>query len=410
MRLYVLSLRNLLRKPKRTGLTLATIIVSLSTLMILGGYYEYNYWGLRESFIRSQLAHIQVYPKAYLDNRDVNPYRYSLPQDEAFLEFFDSLAEVQIASPRVIYWAVLEGSEDASELIEVRGVIPERENLVNTFFTYKRGHDLSSRFPHGAELGKSLAESLNVRPGDDFFLSVVQESGAHNYDSFTARSVIGSYSSEFDARILRIPMEAAQHLAGFYGYQELVLLLSKDAAIAEVVAVIQARAERAEWDLHVTTWEEHAGYYAQVVSFYGGYFKIIFIIVGVLSFFSIFNALLMAYFERITELGTLRSFGMPQSVLVRIMLLEGVWLGIAGTLGAYVCTLVLAAVTNAVGGIPMPPPPGLTTSVDVMIRLTPNLFVTSAALGICISVFASILPICKTLSMSIMDQIHYNEA
>lgn len=409
MRDLSMAIRNLGRNTRRTILTLLTIAAGLSSLMILGGYYEYNYWGLRESLIRSQLGHLQIYPQGYREARDADPYHSALPDQKELEKFLSSLEEVQVVSPHLLFWGVADAGQGRSALVEVRGVLPEQENLINTFFTYKNGRDMTSRAPLGAELGRSLADNLKISSGEEFFLTAVDPRGQQNSLLLQTQGVIGSYSQDFDARVLRVPLQTAQELTGFPGVQEIILLLKNDSLQESVREKIRAEAGRRGWALEVTQWQDHAGYYLQVVEFYGGYFRIMLFIVAVVSFFSTFNALLMAFFERITEVGTLRSFGAPGAAIVRMMLLEGLVLGAAGTMGAMVLTVLLSGLIGLMGGIPMPPPPGLTTSVAVMIRLTPGLFILAGALGLSVPLLASIVPIIRTLRMEVLDQIRFNE-
>ncbi len=404
-----MAVKNLGRNTKRTVLTLLTISVGLTALMILGGYYEYNYWGLKESLIRSQLGHIQIYPEGYRKFRDSDPYNSALADLQGLTAFLENLPGVAVVSPHQIFWGVVDAGPGGSSLVEVRGVLPEKENIINTFFTYKSGRDLSVRDPLGAEIGKTLAQNLKLEPKADFYLSTITPQGEQNVLMLRTQGVIGSYSQDFDARILRVPLETAKGLTGFSGVQELIILLKDENRLAETMEAIRTKSAALGWNLEVTSWQDHAGYYLQVVEFYGGYFRIMLFIVTLVSFFSTFNALLMAFFERITEVGTLRSFGAPNTSIARMMVLEGLVLGFAGTLGAYGFSGILVLIITFMGGVPMPPPPGLTTSVSVMIRLSPGLFLLAGVIGLSVPLLASVFPIIKTLRMPILDQIRFNE-
>ena len=324
-----MAVKNLGRNTKRTVLTLLTISVGLTALMILGGYYEYNYWGLKESLIRSQLGHIQIYPEGYRKFRDSDPYNSSIEDLHGLTAFLENLPGVAVVSPHQIFWGVVDAGPGGSSLVEVRGVLPEKENIINTFFTYKSGRDLSVRDPLGAEIGKTLAQNLKLEPKADFYLSTITPQGEQNVLMLRTQGVIGSYSQDFDARILRVPLETAKGLTGFSGVQELIILLKDENRLAETMEAIRTKSAALGWNLEVTSWQDHAGYYLQVVEFYGGYFRIMLFIVTLVSFFSTFNALLMAFFERITEVGTLRSFGAPNTSIARMMVLEGLVLGFA---------------------------------------------------------------------------------
>ena len=56
-----LAFRNIFRNRMRTGLTLAAILSGVSAIILSGGFVEDVFIQLRESTIRSQLGHLQVF-------------------------------------------------------------------------------------------------------------------------------------------------------------------------------------------------------------------------------------------------------------------------------------------------------------------------------------------------------------
>jgi putative ABC transport system permease protein len=405
----VMAIRNLIRHWKRNLLVSGTIVVGILSIIIIGGYYEYNYWGLRESMIRSQFGHIQIYPKGFLENRDVNQFGYKIDNFDEVMKFSKSLPDVVVVTPRLEYMALMNTPDGRSKIVNVRGVIPEEEGLIVTFVTHKEGISLRSKDKDSVEVGYTLSKEMDLKLGSQFFLTVVKVDGEQNAMAFNVKSIVGSYSEEFDRRIVRMNLKTAQELIGFPYVQEIVVLLNDTDKTGEIKRMIEKEISSRGWRLEVTDWLYHAGYYVQVVEFYGGYFRIILSIIVIVVFFVSLITSLMSFFERITEVGTIRSFGANNGTIFKMFFYEGFVMGVFSTVMGVLLGLGVASIINLLGGIYMPPPPGLTTSVMVKIIVKPNLILISSVVGVLIPIISALIIFFKTIRMTVVEQIKVNE-
>jgi len=388
---------------------MAGIMAGVTCILIVGGYYEYNYWGLRESFIRSQYGHIQITLKGYKAQKIEEPFRYLIPSSEKLVTLLEQLEEVEVVVPYLTFFGILETPTGNSELVMVRGVKPEAERQLTTFFTRKLGKDLTDQDRGMAELGFELARKTGLEIGSEFWLTTITADGTQNAIPLTVKGIIGSYSADFDARILRLPLGTAQLLTGARGIQELVVLLRSTEKTVEMRQKIQQLLQQEGWDLEVSTWQEQTGYYSQVVQFYGGYFRLIFVIVVVVAFSTTLNTMIMGLFERMGEIGTLRSFGANRWFLLRLFLAEGLMFGLGGTVAGFLLSLGITVGIHLAGGIPMAPPPGLTTRVSVYILFTPFTVGIATLTGLAVPLLATLFPACRILRADIIDQIRSGE-
>ena len=77
MALYLkLAIRNVFRNRRRTLITLAAMGFGAAAIIVFGGFVHSIYFGVRESTIRSQVGHIQIYRKGYSDKGNLAPYDY----------------------------------------------------------------------------------------------------------------------------------------------------------------------------------------------------------------------------------------------------------------------------------------------------------------------------------------------
>jgi ABC-type transport system, involved in lipoprotein release, permease component len=74
--------------------------------------------------------------------------------------------------------------------------------------------------------------------------------------------------------------------------------------------------------------------------------------------FSITNTLNLTMQERIREIGTIRSLGTTRLQVGKIFISESFLIGLIGGFLGIIAGYAMAALLNAMGGIPIPPPPG----------------------------------------------------
>src|SRR3954465_15612226 len=91
MALYLkLAIRNVFRNRRRTLITLAAMGFGAAAIIVFGGFVHSIYFGVRESTIRSQVGHIQIYRKGYSEKGNLAPYDFLI----AF--FFNDTATPEI--------------------------------------------------------------------------------------------------------------------------------------------------------------------------------------------------------------------------------------------------------------------------------------------------------------------------
>src|SRR5213594_2738695 len=77
MALYVkLAIRNVFRNRRRTLITVAAMGFGTAAIILFGGFVNSVYIGVRESTIRSQIGHIQLYRKGFSDKGNLAPFDY----------------------------------------------------------------------------------------------------------------------------------------------------------------------------------------------------------------------------------------------------------------------------------------------------------------------------------------------
>ena len=71
--LIYLAALNTLRNTRRSLITILSIAVGCTALITFGAFINFSFEGLRETTIRTQLGHMQIYAKGYWEKRIVDP-------------------------------------------------------------------------------------------------------------------------------------------------------------------------------------------------------------------------------------------------------------------------------------------------------------------------------------------------
>src|ERR1700756_3104452 len=102
MALYLkLAVRNVFRNRRRTLITLAAMGFGAAAIIVFGGFVHSIYWGVRESTIRSQIGHIQLYRKGFSEKGNLAPYDYLIRDYDALRAELAGLEHVKTVTARL---------------------------------------------------------------------------------------------------------------------------------------------------------------------------------------------------------------------------------------------------------------------------------------------------------------------
>lgn len=401
--LLKLALRNTLRQKVRSGMTLAAIIFGVTGLILAGGFVQDIFIQLGEAIIHSQTGHLQVFKKDFLEKGTRSPERFLIDQPEKLAAGIAKHPEVDAVMSRLYFSGLLNnGKRDLAIIGE--GVEPDKEAKLGSFITIAAGRQLAKADRDGILLGQGVAKTLGLVPGDRVTLVLNAAEGAMNTMDFEVVGVFQSFSKDFDARAVRIPLDAAQELLQTKGANLLVVALHKtedtDAVHAKLVAELGSQ-------LDVRTWNSLSDFYDKAVQLYDRQFGVLQFIILLMVLLSVANSVNMSVFERQGEFGTMQALGNQSRDIVKMVILESAFLGLTGAVLGVLLGITAALTISAIG-IPMPPPPNANLGYTAYIRIVPLTLVTSALVGFVATVLASIVPAYKVTRMQVVDALRQN--
>jgi lipoprotein-releasing system permease protein len=239
----------------------------------------------------------------------------------------------------------------------VRGVLPEQERTATGLAQRVIAGSLDALKPgeYGTVLGSALAHELNVRAGDSVVL--IAPAGTATPTGVVPRMrrfrVVGIFESgmyEFDRGLALVNLEDAAKLFRTQGVTGLRLAfadpLQAPKRVREVALSLGGPG------FYVNDWtQDHANFFRSIEITKSMMFMILLMIVAVAAF-NIVATLVMIVKEKQTDIAILRTLGAaPRNVLV-MFAIQGVLIGLAGTLlGAGLGTLVADNLQSLVGGL-----------------------------------------------------------
>jgi putative ABC transport system permease protein len=399
--------RNILRHNRRSLVTLLSVTSGVVAVILFGGFIQANYEGLRESVIRSQYGHLQIYQDGYTEQHRQSPDKFRLsPEQTRAITAIAEQSPQHVATSRRLEFTGLLGNNDLSEAALIRGVDPDGESLINSALTIIQGNELSTAEPQGVLLGEGLARAVNAKVGDELTLLVSTAGGVMNAVDVKVAGIFRSFAKEYDDRAMMMGLAHAQKALGTQGVDMVVLLIHDTLALPGVVEALDRAFQQAGLKVEHRAWYELATFYQKVVSLYDGFFVFIVAVIAVVVLFGIANTMMVSVMERTSEIGTLRALGTPQTGIVRQFLVEGLLLASLSALVG-VAVAVLAAKGISMLEIMMAPPPGSSRGYPLRIASVPLVWAVSVGGVMLIALVATYMPASSASRKPIVDALRH---
>jgi len=399
-----LALRNILRHKLRTAMTLAAIIFGVVGLILSGGFVEDIFLQLAETTIHSQSGHLQIYKSGFFAQGSRAPEKYLIDEPDSIRGALERFPEIDDTMARVNFSGLLNnGRTDLSIVGE--GVEADKEARLGSHLRISAGRQLGKADAYGILVGHGVAASLKLIPGERVTLLLNTAEGAMNSLEFEVVGVFQTFSKEFDARAVRIPLAAAQELLNTQGINRIVLSLKKTEDTERVTRSLAAQLDGALYELK--TWRQLNDFYQKTVDLYARQFGVLRLIVLIMVFLGVANTINMSVFERTGEFGTMMALGNTRMTIFQLVLLENVLLGLIGASVGALLGVAMAVLISTVG-IVMPPPPNANIGYTALIRIVPSVVVMAFLVGLIATILAAIFPASRVARTPIDEALRQN--
>ena len=399
--------RNLARQKVRTAMTLGSIMFGVVGLILSGGFIEDIFVQLREVTIHSRLGHLQISAQGYREHWTRDPGKYLLDQtvSSGITARLGEIPEVADSMQRLNFFGVINNGRNELPILG-EGIDAAREAAhFGRFFFVIEGRTLEAEDSHRILVGEGVAESLRLRPGALVTLLTHMPGGGLNSLEFEVVGIFRTFSREFDAHAVRLPLADAHTLLGTPGSHSVVVAL-EDTELTEEAA-LRIRDLFANEGLEIWTWLELDDFYRNTVKLYRSEFRVLQLIILLVVLLSVANSINMTAHERLGEFGTLRAIGLRERDITRLILLENAVLGLVGSLVGAGAGALLAVLISLIG-IPMPPPPNSSMGYTAEIRLVPEIIAIAVVVGLVATLVSAFLAARSVRQHSLVDSLREN--
>ena len=253
---------------------------------------------------------------------------------------------VHSAAPFIEGEAMLIGADQVSGVL-VRGVVPEREREVSAVANLLVEGSLADLQDGGYRivLGSDLAQHLAVQVGDHVIMVIprgrVTPAGVFpRMKTFRVSGIFHAGMYEYDRNQAFIHMGDAARLYQMGESVSGVRLSIVDPLIAP--EVVRDVAPRLDGAMYISDWtRSHANFFRSIQITKSMMFAILLLIMGVAAF-NIVSTLVMVVRDKQGDISILRTMGAGSLSVMKIFMVQGVLIGVLGTLGGLLLGILIA--------------------------------------------------------------------
>lgn len=386
-----LAARNLFRQARRNVLSMVSIVLGAMIIVVGTGLAR----GIDENAVRGQIdsltGHVMTVPEDYPESAFRHPVdgAYELtPQAIAWLDDNATAWTPRlIAAPRAIAGRDSMRVKLVGVDVNDAAVFHREQWVVHGAFPSKPGEILVAKGP---------AKLLDLEVGDVLTLETRTVDGAMNAMRYTVSGTMSASNPVIDNANVYLPIAAASEL------------LHAQGRVTHVASLVDHRDNYAPFaqavvgqmdGVRALTWKDEIQEILDLGQTRAAMFNVMGIAMLMMAATGIANTVLMAAFERVGEIGTLRSMGLQRSGVISMFAAEGFGMGLIGGLlgagsGGAICAYYatngidmnafLKGQEESIGGYPV--------SAMLYMDFSPTVVFVGLMMSVVVAVVASIYP------------------
>jgi ABC-type lipoprotein release transport system permease subunit len=334
MTLVKMAWRNLWRNPRRTVITLFSMTFGL-TMMIVG-------YALMDGMLDQMVhyatllgtGHVQVHHPDYLEDHSLYD---SIDDPESLLINVSSMG-LGSASPRVFATALVSSGQQSAGG-QLWGIDPDLEISVTELHKHvETGNWLTPSIKGKVVLGKNLARTLSVGPGDEIVVLTQAADGSLGNALYTVSGTLKSIGEGLDrGGVIMHIQDLTELLVMDDKIHEIAIRLNKPNELDTASLTLSKALDREKYK--VENWKQLFPELAEYLRVSSSSMAIILFIIFAVASLGIVNTQLMSLFERTREVGIMRALGLSPFSVAFLVLFETLFL------------IMIAAVAGGVAGV-----------------------------------------------------------
>jgi ABC-type lipoprotein release transport system permease subunit len=330
LKLWKIALRDILRNRRRSLLTLLAVVIGVSLLIFISGFYSGALQGSLDMSIQLQTSHLQVRAPSYDEDKVSMQWKDLLNDPQGLTAQIKAIKGVKDAAP-VLWGSGIVISGDESVGVKIDGIDPQSEIMAPIRQAVVAGQFPAADDRDGILVGKSLADDLGLAVGKNLVLVISTSNQTTDQATFTIRGLFDTGVGQYDDSTVYLPLAKAQAFTAAGDRASAIRVLLDDRGQVDAFA-----AAFKSPNLSVLTWRDLNSILIQTVNSSQVFMQMLYLIVLGMVAVVIANTLLMSVFERTREIGILTALGMKARQILSMFLMEAGMLGITGVIVGFI--------------------------------------------------------------------------
>jgi len=391
VKLFSMAWRNVWRNRRRTLVTVAAMTLAMVATINYSGLGSGYLYSMERNLLDLAMGDVQVFAPGYRDR----PSLYTRIGDAQ--DVLGKLDAVGLPASARLRAVALGAAGETSAGVSLIGLDVVRDKRVSRMHEQvSRGEWLDPAASQGVVIGRRLARTLGLEPGDEMVVLTQAADGSLANELYRVRGVLKGVADTIDRTGVFLTEAAFRELMVLpEGAHQLIVRRNADTTLEQTHDLVAEAAT----DLDVKTWRELMPTLASMLDSAKGIMGVFVFIVYLAIAFVILNAMLMAVFERVREFGVLKALGVgPGGVLALIFVESAIQVVLAIAAGLALGTPLLLYLAET--GINLGPEEGMAIAGlawdPVMhARITQDTFTTPIVLFVFVVALAVLYPALK---------------
>jgi putative ABC transport system permease protein len=348
--LLKMALRNVLRNRRRSILAVLSVTIATMFIVFAQGMFGGIMGSMVRNYTRSETGHVRIATRGFEERARFFPVTETIDEPQPLIERIRSDAhlseKVELVTERITFGVLLANEGNNKTVVAMAGdpevekdlLLLERSITAGGRYIAQRGEII---------MGSKVAEALDFSVGDMVKVMTTGSDYALHLKKLELVGIFETGLNMLDDRIFQMHLEDARRLLRMgEGTQQILVMLEdfrdSDMAAAHISGLLE------DPELTATSWTQLGSYYNLLKmqeNVYGwGY-----LIVALLGAFIISNIMMMVVLERRKEIGIMKSMGFTRRQILWLFVMEGIMLGLAGSVFGVGLGLVLNVIFHHVG-------------------------------------------------------------